>query len=162
MTADPTTLPYNSPYSVSDTPGPKVISTAQFNYLAGKADLRLSKEAPPGIAQADYDNLQLLLILNFIESNKGTNVLTGEHIGDYSYSKPTGVNQYLDQYERELDVIRRDLSESGYGTQDRSDTYMPSMEIDQAEIPVLDTDDSAVAQQLALDQRRQNNGGFPY
>jgi hypothetical protein len=147
---------------VSDTPGPNVISTAQFNYLAGKADQRLSKEAPPGIAQEDYDNLQLLLILNIIESNKGTNVLTAERLGDYSYSKPTGTNQYLDQYERELDVIRRNLSEAGFGTQGRSDTYMPSMEMDQSQIPVLNTDDQSVAEQLALDQRRQNNGGFPY
>ena len=144
MAATTSMIPWMSTYAVSDSPG-SVFTTAQFNFLAAKALVRLNSDIPPGLPSDLFDEMHCLLILHLYEVSRGKSVMTSEHLGDYSYGKPTGASGFIQEYQSLLEQQRDALNSVNIVQVIRSDASIPAIEMDQSDImdPSNDPDQQA-------------------
>ena len=144
MAATTSMIPWMSTYSVSDGTG-STFTTAQFNFLAAKALVRLNSDIPPGLPSDLFDEMHCLLILHLYEVARGKSVMTSERLGDYGYGKPTGASGFIQEYQSLLEQQRDALNSVNIVQVIRSDASIPAIEIDQANIvdPSNDVDNQA-------------------
>lgn len=132
MTVSASDIPLISPYTVSDSAGSK-FTTAEFTRHFAKAQARLDREAPSGMASDEYDQAHALLICHMHAVKLGSAGLKSESIGEYSYSQDPGMTSYLQEY---LALMSGNASPSTDDLDnERADATMSEMDLDQSQVP---------------------------
>jgi hypothetical protein len=118
-----------SPFTVDDETS---FTKATFTRLSAVAQAMLDSDNP-GLSGDLYDHAHALLICHLFTSCKeDRGMLKSESIGGYSYSKDAGTSSYMLQYQAM--ISSRSASQILEG-QERADSEMSDMHLDQAEVP---------------------------